>query len=99
MIRVIQRDRLQLDCLSVSFGYTTDQFVLGVLLGSPKTRLVPTTSQIARVRQRASSWVPLYRTLMGNKGKGKGKLASDREESVTYHMRTQFFFRVYVSGF
>ncbi|KAA0051509.1 hypothetical protein E5676_scaffold610G00630 [Cucumis melo var. makuwa] len=42
-------------CLSGSFGYTKDQFVLGVPLGSPKTRYVPTGSQIARVRKRASS--------------------------------------------
>ncbi|KAA0060650.1 hypothetical protein E5676_scaffold18G00130 [Cucumis melo var. makuwa] len=56
MIRVIRRDRSQPDCLSVSSGYTKDQFVLGVPLGSPKTRFVPTGSQIARVRERASSW-------------------------------------------
>uniref|UniRef100_A0A9I9E826 Uncharacterized protein n=1 Tax=Cucumis melo TaxID=3656 RepID=A0A9I9E826_CUCME len=30
-------------------------------------------------------------------GKGRGKLASDREGSVTCHMETQFCFRVYVS--
>ncbi|KAA0040311.1 hypothetical protein E5676_scaffold142G004600 [Cucumis melo var. makuwa] len=41
--------------IGVSFGYTTDQFVLGVFFGSPKTRYVPTGSQIARVRERASS--------------------------------------------
>ncbi|KAA0067017.1 uncharacterized protein E5676_scaffold14G00160 [Cucumis melo var. makuwa] len=59
MIRVIRRDRSQLDCLSVSSWYTTDQFVLG-------------------------------------KGKGRGKLASDREGSVTCHMGTQFCFHVYL---
>ncbi|TYJ98810.1 hypothetical protein E5676_scaffold703G00090 [Cucumis melo var. makuwa] len=32
-------------------------------------------------------------------GKGRGKLASDREGSVTCHMGTQFCFRVYVSVF
>ncbi|KAA0059503.1 hypothetical protein E5676_scaffold1193G00060 [Cucumis melo var. makuwa] len=32
-------------------------------------------------------------------GKGRGKLASDREGSVTCHMETQFCFRVYVSVF
>ncbi|KAA0056377.1 ribosome production factor 2-like protein [Cucumis melo var. makuwa] len=32
-------------------------------------------------------------------GKGRGKLASDKEESVTCHMGTQFCFRVYVSVF
>ncbi|KAA0049661.1 hypothetical protein E5676_scaffold5066G00130 [Cucumis melo var. makuwa] len=57
MIRVIRRDRSQSDCLSVSSGYTTDQFVLGVPLGSPKTNYVPLGSHVARVRKRASSWV------------------------------------------
>ncbi|KAA0066453.1 hypothetical protein E6C27_scaffold21G005510 [Cucumis melo var. makuwa] len=69
MIRVIRRDPLQPDCLSVSFGYTKDHIVLGVPLGSPKTRYIPTGSQIARVRERASSWVPLFRTLMETKVK------------------------------
>ncbi|KAA0063741.1 hypothetical protein E6C27_scaffold1290G00250 [Cucumis melo var. makuwa] len=32
-------------------------------------------------------------------GKGRGKLASDREGSVTCHMGTQFCFRVYVPVF
>ncbi|TYK11930.1 Ulp1-like peptidase [Cucumis melo var. makuwa] len=32
-------------------------------------------------------------------GKGRGKLASDREGSVTCHMGAQFCFRVYVSVF
>ncbi|KAA0060090.1 hypothetical protein E6C27_scaffold39G00040 [Cucumis melo var. makuwa] len=44
------------DCLSVSSGYTTDQIVLGVPLGSPKTSYVPPGSHVARVRKRASSW-------------------------------------------
>ncbi|KAA0065972.1 hypothetical protein E5676_scaffold344G00100 [Cucumis melo var. makuwa] len=87
MIRVIRRDHSQPDCLSVSFGYTKDQIVLGVPLGSPKTKYVPTGSQIARVRERASE------------GKGRGKLASDKEGFVTCHMGTQFCFRVYVSVF
>ncbi|TYK15296.1 hypothetical protein E5676_scaffold1706G00020 [Cucumis melo var. makuwa] len=56
MIRVIPRDRSQPDCLSVSFKYTTDQFVLGVPLGSPKTSYVPSGSHVARVRKCASSW-------------------------------------------
>ncbi|KAA0052822.1 hypothetical protein E6C27_scaffold773G00160 [Cucumis melo var. makuwa] len=59
MIRVIRQDRSQPDCLSVSSGYTTDQFVLGVPLGSPKTSYVPPGSHVPRVRERASSWVPL----------------------------------------
>ncbi|KAA0057208.1 hypothetical protein E5676_scaffold257G00570 [Cucumis melo var. makuwa] len=99
MIQVIRRDRSQPDCLSVSSGYTTDQFILGVPLGSPKTSYVPPGSQIARVRERTSSWVPLFRTLMGSEGKGRGKLASDKEGSVTCHMGTQFCFRVYDSVF
>ncbi|TYK28675.1 hypothetical protein E5676_scaffold165G00460 [Cucumis melo var. makuwa] len=94
MIRMIRRDHSQPDCLSVFFGYTKDQIVLGIPLDSPKTRYVPTGSHVARVRERASSWVPLFRTLMGSNGKGRGKLASDREESVTCHMGTQFCFRV-----
>ncbi|KAA0045385.1 hypothetical protein E6C27_scaffold442G00010 [Cucumis melo var. makuwa] len=32
-------------------------------------------------------------------GKGRGKLASDKEGSVTCHMGTQFCFRVYVAVF
>ncbi|KAA0050421.1 hypothetical protein E5676_scaffold688G00410 [Cucumis melo var. makuwa] len=56
MIRVIRRDHSQPDCLSVSFGYTKDQIVLGVPLYSSKTRYVPTRSQIARVRECVSSW-------------------------------------------
>ncbi|TYK29793.1 hypothetical protein E5676_scaffold208G00090 [Cucumis melo var. makuwa] len=56
-IRVIRRDRSQPDCLSVSSGYTTDQFVLGVRLGSPKISYVPPGSHVARVQERASSWV------------------------------------------
>ncbi|TYK13658.1 hypothetical protein E5676_scaffold299G001760 [Cucumis melo var. makuwa] len=99
MIRVIRRDRSQPDCLSVSFGYTKDQIVLSVPLGSPKTRYVSTGSHFARVWERASSWVPLFRTLMGSEGKGRGKPASDREGSVTCHMGTQFCFHVYVSVF
>ncbi|KAA0054573.1 hypothetical protein E6C27_scaffold24G003670 [Cucumis melo var. makuwa] len=99
IIRVIRRGHSQSNCLSVSFGYTKDQIVLGVPLGSPKTRYVPTGLQIARVRERASSWVPLFRTLMESEGKGGGKLASDREGSVTCHMGTQFCFRIYVSVF
>ncbi|TYK27819.1 hypothetical protein E5676_scaffold749G00500 [Cucumis melo var. makuwa] len=46
----------QPDCLSVSFGYATDQFVHGVLLGHRKPYFVPTGSHVARVRGRASSW-------------------------------------------
>uniref|UniRef100_A0A9I9E586 CACTA en-spm transposon protein n=1 Tax=Cucumis melo TaxID=3656 RepID=A0A9I9E586_CUCME len=60
MIRVIRRDHSQPDCLSVSFGYTTDQFVLGVPLGSPKTSYVPSGSHVALVRERASSWFVLH---------------------------------------
>ncbi|KAA0032971.1 hypothetical protein E5676_scaffold482G00320 [Cucumis melo var. makuwa] len=43
-------------CLSVSSGYTIDQFVLGVPLGSLKTSYVPLGSHVARVRERANSW-------------------------------------------
>ncbi|KAA0045338.1 hypothetical protein E6C27_scaffold316G001140 [Cucumis melo var. makuwa] len=54
MIRVIRRDRSQPDCLSVSAGYTTDQFVLGVPSESPKTSYVPPRSHVARVQERAT---------------------------------------------
>ncbi|KAA0037838.1 ribulose-1,5-bisphosphate carboxylase/oxygenase large subunit [Cucumis melo var. makuwa] len=37
-------------------------------------------------------------TIVGN-GKGRGKLVSDREGSVTCHIGTQFCFRAYVSVF
>ncbi|TYK11093.1 hypothetical protein E5676_scaffold73G00850 [Cucumis melo var. makuwa] len=56
MIRVIRRDRSQPDCLSVSSRYTTDQFILGVPLGSLKTSYVPSRSHVVRVREHASSW-------------------------------------------
>ncbi|KAA0040714.1 hypothetical protein E6C27_scaffold529G00360 [Cucumis melo var. makuwa] len=35
----------------------------------------------------------------GKRRKGRGKLASDREGSVTCHMGTQFCFLIYVSVF
>ncbi|KAA0051779.1 hypothetical protein E5676_scaffold609G001340 [Cucumis melo var. makuwa] len=54
MIRVVRRDRSQPDCLSVSSGYTTDQIVLSVPLGSPKTSYVPLGSHVARVWERVS---------------------------------------------
>ncbi|KAA0050006.1 hypothetical protein E6C27_scaffold13G001880 [Cucumis melo var. makuwa] len=81
MIRVIRRDRSQPDCLSVSSGYTTDQFVLGVPLGSLKTSYVPLGSHVPRVWERASSWVPLFKTLIGSRGRGKsnGKLTNDQK--------------------
>ncbi|KAA0057688.1 hypothetical protein E5676_scaffold970G00250 [Cucumis melo var. makuwa] len=76
----------RLDRLRCSLGFTRDQ-------------LVPTGSQIARVRELVSSGVLLYRTLMGSDGKDREKLASDKEGSVTCHMGTQFCFRFYVSMF
>ncbi|KAA0053317.1 uncharacterized protein E6C27_scaffold102G001370 [Cucumis melo var. makuwa] len=97
MIRVIRRDRSQPDCLSVSSGYTTDQFVLGVPLGSLKTRFVPTGSQITSYGITNCTCSGTCQFL--DEGKGRGKLASDREGSVTCHMGTQFCFRVYVSVF
>ncbi|KAA0047557.1 hypothetical protein E5676_scaffold2754G00020 [Cucumis melo var. makuwa] len=56
MIRVIRRDRLQPDYLSVSSKYATDQFVLGILSGHRRPDFVPMGSYVARVRERASSW-------------------------------------------
>ncbi|KAA0063432.1 retrotransposon gag protein [Cucumis melo var. makuwa] len=40
---------------------------------------------------------PIVLMFPSGKGKGRGKLASNREGSVTCHMGTQFCFRVYVS--
>ncbi|KAA0067943.1 hypothetical protein E6C27_scaffold138G001180 [Cucumis melo var. makuwa] len=56
MIRAIRRDCSQPDCLSVSFGYATYQFVLGVPLGLRRPDFIPTGSHVARVRKRANSW-------------------------------------------
>ncbi|KAA0031891.1 hypothetical protein E6C27_scaffold218G00080 [Cucumis melo var. makuwa] len=39
--------------------------------------------------------IPIVLVLPPGEGKGRGKLASDREGSVTCHMGTQFCFRVY----
>ncbi|KAA0038060.1 hypothetical protein E5676_scaffold237G001300 [Cucumis melo var. makuwa] len=86
-------------CLSVSPGFATDQYDLGAPSGRRRPDFVPTGAHVARVRERASSVVPLFRTLMGSEGKSRGKLASDKEGSVTCHMGTQFCFRVYVSVF
>ncbi|KAA0041174.1 hypothetical protein E6C27_scaffold128G001110 [Cucumis melo var. makuwa] len=47
----------QPDCLSVSFGYATDQFVLGVPLGHRRSDFVPTGAHVARVRERARAEV------------------------------------------
>ncbi|KAA0067469.1 hypothetical protein E6C27_scaffold40G001480 [Cucumis melo var. makuwa] len=41
---------------NIDFGYTIDQIVLDIPLGSPKTSYVPPGSHVARVRERASSW-------------------------------------------
>ncbi|KAA0039203.1 hypothetical protein E5676_scaffold607G00400 [Cucumis melo var. makuwa] len=63
-------------CLSISPGYTKDQFVLDVPLGSPKTRDVPTGSQITRVREHASLGVEVE-----VRAKGSWRLTrSDRSE-------------------
>ncbi|TYK03544.1 retrotransposon protein, putative, Ty3-gypsy subclass [Cucumis melo var. makuwa] len=53
----------QPDCLSVSSGYATDQFVLGVPLGHRRPDFVPTGAHVAR----------------RGRDKGKGKLASDQK--------------------
>ncbi|KAA0025457.1 hypothetical protein E5676_scaffold68G00160 [Cucumis melo var. makuwa] len=42
---------------------------------------------------------PIVLVFPSGEGKDRGKLASDREGSVTCHMGTQFCFRVYVSVF
>ncbi|KAA0067039.1 pol protein [Cucumis melo var. makuwa] len=60
-------------------GQISNPIVLGVPLGITKDQFVPTEAQIVRVRGRASSVIPLFRTLIGSRGRGKnkGKLASD----------------------
>ncbi|KAA0060251.1 hypothetical protein E5676_scaffold639G00110 [Cucumis melo var. makuwa] len=47
----------QPDCLSVSSGFATDQYVLGAPLGHRRPDSVPTGAHVARVRERASYWV------------------------------------------
>ncbi|TYK09767.1 uncharacterized protein E5676_scaffold127G00510 [Cucumis melo var. makuwa] len=67
------------DCLSASFGYAADQFVLGVPLGHRRPDFVPTGSHVARVRGRAS------------KGKGKRPevtVASHRD--LCFHFTSEF---------
>ncbi|KAA0037885.1 hypothetical protein E5676_scaffold487G00480 [Cucumis melo var. makuwa] len=76
------------NCLSVSSEFATDQYVLGAPSGRRRPDFVPTGAHVARVQERASSWVPLFRTLMGSEGKGRGKLESDKEGSVKCHMGT-----------
>ncbi|KAA0026092.1 hypothetical protein E5676_scaffold1970G00240 [Cucumis melo var. makuwa] len=77
--------------------FTEDQFVLGVLSSSSKTSFVlsvplnsPTTGSLDCMCSRMHQFK--------GKGKGRGKLASDREGSVTCHMGTQFCFSVYSRG-
>lgn len=65
MIMSDSTESLTPDCLSIFSGYTKEQFILGVPLGSSKTRDIPTGSQIARVREYASLGVTIYRTLIG----------------------------------
>ena len=48
------RGSSQPDCRSVSFGYATDQNVLGVPSGHRRPDFVPTGAHVARVRERAS---------------------------------------------
>ncbi|KAA0048616.1 hypothetical protein E6C27_scaffold61G002780 [Cucumis melo var. makuwa] len=62
---------LQPDYLSVSSGYATDQFVLGVPLGHRRPDFVSTGAHVARVRN-----VPV----IGGRDKSKGKLASDQKK-------------------
>ncbi|TYK17934.1 hypothetical protein E5676_scaffold306G002310 [Cucumis melo var. makuwa] len=48
----------QPDCLSVSSGFATDQYVLGAPSGRRRPDSVSTGAHVARVRERASYWVP-----------------------------------------
>ncbi|KAA0063861.1 retrotransposon protein [Cucumis melo var. makuwa] len=76
-----------------------------ICASSGSTRLIcafyGTTRLLSRVRaQRGADRREAGRTREGHmdasgEGKGRGKLASDREGSVTCHMGTQFCFRIY----
>ncbi|KAA0047709.1 hypothetical protein E5676_scaffold648G001740 [Cucumis melo var. makuwa] len=59
----------QPDCLSVSSGFATSQYVLGAPPGHRRPDFVPTGAHVARVRERASR----------GRDKGKGKLAGDQK--------------------
>ncbi|TYK09584.1 hypothetical protein E5676_scaffold458G00100 [Cucumis melo var. makuwa] len=77
MIRVIQQDHSQLDCLSVSSRYSTDQFVLGV----------PTGSHVARVRERAGVEEKMSsrrgaRRGGGRRGRGAGRIQPEEQPAV-----------------
>ncbi|KAA0033343.1 hypothetical protein E6C27_scaffold845G001660 [Cucumis melo var. makuwa] len=85
--------------MGVLWDHHLYQYVLGAPPGHRRPDFVPTRAHVARVRERASFWVPLFKTLMESEGKGREKLASDKEGSVTCHMGTQFCFRIYVSVF
>ncbi|TYK22643.1 hypothetical protein E5676_scaffold195G00770 [Cucumis melo var. makuwa] len=49
--------RARPDCLNVSSGFGTDQYVLGAPPGHRRPDSVPTGAHVARVRKRASFWV------------------------------------------
>ncbi|TYJ98382.1 uncharacterized protein E5676_scaffold232G001250 [Cucumis melo var. makuwa] len=73
----------------VSFGITT---YLG--LCGPTGRQSSMYIDMIRVIRRGPR-IPIVLVLPPGEGKGRGKLASDKEGSVTCHMGTQFCFRVY----
>ena len=93
---VIRRGHLQPDCLSVSFRYTKDQIVLGIPLGSPKTRYVPTGSQIARVQECASSGVLLYKILIESYINLVGLVVGPLLSKCLYSLFLCFIFQVKV---
>ncbi|KAA0059176.1 hypothetical protein E5676_scaffold295G00640 [Cucumis melo var. makuwa] len=90
MIRVIRRDRSQPDCLSVFLRVHYRPVC-------PRCYFGITEDQLCSSGITCCMCSGMCQFL--GEGKGRGKLASDREGSVTCHMGTQFCFRIYVSVF
>ncbi|KAA0062586.1 reverse transcriptase [Cucumis melo var. makuwa] len=87
-MREIRRNEIRFHRENARAEWIKDQHVLGALSGHRRPDF----------RSYGSACSTCSGTCQRlGEGKGRGKLASDREGSVTCHMRTQFCFRVYVS--